>query len=254
MIAKHEPVGTDELTIITERVDDIALLIGQMKKMGLPEVLDKHIPTHCSRRKLSWGWTAVIWLAYILSEGEHRKISMEDYIKGMQNTLKSLTGQEIEPLDLSDESDGCLLKYLSHPAYWEKIEDELNQRTIEVYKRPVETIRCDATTVSGHHQVSDEGLLQFGHSKDDPNLPQFKIMVGALDPLGMSLATEVVSSEQADDSLYIPAIKRVDESLNQTDLLYVGDCKLSAFETQRHIIKQSNHYLSPLPLTGETAL
>jgi len=30
--------------IITERVDDVALLIGQMVKMGLPEVLDRHIP------------------------------------------------------------------------------------------------------------------------------------------------------------------------------------------------------------------
>jgi transposase len=35
--------------------------------MGLPEVLDRHIPHHWTQRGLSWGWTAVIWLAYIVS-------------------------------------------------------------------------------------------------------------------------------------------------------------------------------------------
>ena len=34
-----ELLGKSELVIITEQVDDVALLIGQMVKMGLPEVL-----------------------------------------------------------------------------------------------------------------------------------------------------------------------------------------------------------------------
>ena len=40
----QEILGTSDLVIITERVDDVALLIGQMVKTGLPEVLDRHIP------------------------------------------------------------------------------------------------------------------------------------------------------------------------------------------------------------------
>ena len=51
-----------------------ALLIGQMVKMGFVEVLDRHLPRHWKRRGLSWGWTGVIWLAYILTEGDHRKV------------------------------------------------------------------------------------------------------------------------------------------------------------------------------------
>ena len=42
----QEILGQSDLVIITERVDDVALLIGQMVKMGLPEVLDRHIPRH----------------------------------------------------------------------------------------------------------------------------------------------------------------------------------------------------------------
>src|SRR3989440_11807331 len=95
----EELLGQNELVIITERVDDVALLIGQMITMGLPEVLDRHIPRHWKQRGLSWGWTAVIWLAHILTEGDHRKVAVEVYIKGMQHTLSRLTAQVIQPLD-----------------------------------------------------------------------------------------------------------------------------------------------------------
>jgi hypothetical protein len=46
-------LGQSELVIITERVDDVALLIGQMVKMGLPEVLDRPIPHHGTQRGIS---------------------------------------------------------------------------------------------------------------------------------------------------------------------------------------------------------
>jgi hypothetical protein len=52
-------LGKSELIIITERVDDVAFLIGQMVTMGLPEVLERHIPRHWTQRGISWGWTAV---------------------------------------------------------------------------------------------------------------------------------------------------------------------------------------------------
>lgn len=92
-------LGQSDLVIITERVDDVALLIGQMVKMGFVEVLDRHLPQHWKHRRISWGWTAVIWLASILTEGDHRKVTVAAYIKGMQHTLSHLSGQRIEPLD-----------------------------------------------------------------------------------------------------------------------------------------------------------
>jgi transposase len=243
----------EELRIITERVDDIPLLIGTMIKIGLVEILDDHIPTHWKQRVLSWGWTAVVWLSYILSEGDHRKSSMEQYISRMHDTLKNLTGQEISEADFTTDRLAILLKYLSQESYWAAIEHDLSERSIEVYELPTKIVRCDATTVSGYHEGSETGLLQFGHSKDDANLRQIKLMTGALDPLGMPLATDVVSGEKADDTLYIPVIERVNNSLQKAGVLYCGDCKMSSLETRTYIRSLDNHYLSPLPLTGKTA-
>jgi transposase len=248
-----EILGTSDLVMITERVDDVALLIGQMVKMGLPEVLDRHIPRHWTQRGLSWGWTAVIWLAYILTEGDHRKVSVETYLKGMHHTLSHLTAQVIKPLDFSDDRLSHLLKHLSKPAYWHQIEHDLNARSIAVYDLSQDVIRCDATTVSGDHEVTAGGLFQFGHSKDDPTRPQIKIMMGSLDPLGMPLATDVVSGERADDGLYLPIIERIRTGLQTPGLLFVGDCKMSALDTRAYLARHQDWYLSPLPLTGATA-
>ena len=249
----QEILGQSDLVIITERVDDVALLIGQMVKMGFVEVLDRHLPRHWRQRGLSWGWTAVIWLAYILTEGDHRKVSVEAYIKGMKCTLSHLSGQVIDALDFSDDRLGHLLKHLSQSTYWQGIERDLNERSIAVYPLPPDVIRCDATTVSGDHNVRDEGLLQFGHSKDDPSRPQIKVMTGSLDPLGMPLATDVLSGERADDGLYIPLIERIAAGLHTPGLLFVGDCKMSALATRAHVARRQHFYLSPLPLTGATA-
>jgi transposase len=249
----QELLGQSDLVIITERIDDVALLIGQMVKMGLPEVLDRHIPRHWTQRGLSWGWTAVIWLAYIVTEGDHRKVSVETYLKGMQHTLSGLTAQGIAPLDFSDDRLSHLLTHLSKPAYWHQIERDLNARSIEVHALPQDIIRCDATTVSGDHEVTEGGLVQFGHSKDDPTRPQIKVMMGSLDPLGMPLSTDVLSGERADDGLYIPIIERMRRGLNKTGLLFVGDCKMSALDTRAYLARHQDWYLSPLPLTGATA-
>src|SRR5207244_9569625 len=55
----QELLGKSDLVVITERVDDVALLMGQMVTMGFVEVLDRHLPRHWQQRELSWGWTAV---------------------------------------------------------------------------------------------------------------------------------------------------------------------------------------------------
>jgi transposase len=252
MLTKEHVESRKEVEIRSERVDDIVLLIGVLVQMGLPQVLDTHIPVHWKQRELSWGWTAVIWLASILSEGDHRKVVVRQYVKNLQQTLSEVSGQNVSELDFTDDRLGILLKNLSKPSYWESIEAELNQKSIRAYDLDTNVVRCDTTTVSGYHEVSAGGLFQFGHSKDDPSLAQIKIMSGALDPLGMPLATDVVSGEHADDGLYVPVITRIHEVLERHGVLYVGDCKLSAFETRLHIRGLGGHYLCPLPQTGKT--
>jgi hypothetical protein len=112
----RELLGQSDLVLITERVDDVARLIGQMSTRGLPEVLDRPLPRHWTHRGRSWGWTAVSWLAHILTEGDHRKVSVEASITGMPHTLSHLPTQVLPPLDFRDDRLGHLLTHVSKPT------------------------------------------------------------------------------------------------------------------------------------------
>jgi hypothetical protein len=59
----------EALSIETERMDDIPLLLTHMQRMHLAELLDKHIPTHGQRKGLSVGELSVVWLAHIHTPG-----------------------------------------------------------------------------------------------------------------------------------------------------------------------------------------
>lgn len=71
-------------------------------------------------------------------------------------------------------------------------------------------------------------------------------MLACLDPLGVPLATEVLSGEHADDPVYLPIIARVRDGLQQHGLLYVGDCKMAALQTRATLQAQGDFYLCPL--------
>jgi hypothetical protein len=150
--------------------------------MGLPEVLDRPSPRPGKQRGRSWGWTAVMWLASILTEGDHRKVSVAADIKGMHHTLSPLSGQAINPLDCRDDRLGPRLQHVSQPTYGPKIERDLQARSLEVYALPQDVIRCDATPISGAHEVPTGGRWPFGQRKEDPTRPQIKGLMGALDP------------------------------------------------------------------------
>ena len=235
-------------TIITERVDDIPLLLEQMQRMGLPALFDNHFPTHANWQGLSLGWVTTIWLSSILSRGDHRLVHVEPWVAKRLWTLRTATGQAVERLDFTDDRLESVLRSWHDDTRWSAFEAALNQHTVRVYDLRGERVHVDSTSASAYTSVSEGGLFQFGHSKDHrPDLPQVKVMQAVLDPLGMPLATDVVSGERADDPLYIPCIARVQTSLDRQGLLYVGDCKMAARETRAFIARQSDYYLCPLP-------
>ncbi len=68
---------------------------------------------------------------------------------------------------------------LSGDAAWAACEGTLNQRILRVYDLTPSTVRVNGTTASGYWEVTDDGLFQFGHSKDHrPDQPQVKVSTG----------------------------------------------------------------------------
>ena len=233
----------------TERVDDIPLLLAQMEKMNIAALLDKHFPMHGNWQGLSLGQIVVVWLAYILSEGDHRLNSVQGWVAGILMTLSlCLKAAGLRELDFSDDRLAVVAERLGQDAPWEAYESEQGGVLLRVYDLEARRVRLDSSTVKSHVGVTEGGLFQFGHSKERrPDLPQLKINQSVLDPLGLPLTTTVVSGECADDPMYVPEMRKVRACIQRQGVLYVGDCKMAALATRAHVAAHRDHYLCPLP-------
>lgn len=237
----------EELTVTTECVDDIPLLIPWMERMGVITLTNEHFPAHGNWQGLDLGRVLVGWLAHMLAEADHRLNQVEEWAAGRIETLSGCLGVAVRALDFSDDRLASVLDALSEDEEWAAFEASLNRRTLRVYDLRPERIRLDSTTASGYWQVSEDGLFQPGHSKDHrPELPQLKVMVAALDPLGMPVATQVVAGNQADDPLSIPAMEQVRAGLERRGLLDVGNVKMMALTTRAHLQVGQDTDLGPL--------
>jgi transposase len=235
------------LTVITERVDDIPLLLAQLQRMDVQPLLDDYFPTHGNWQGLSLGQVTVVWLSHILSQADHRLNPVQAWVERHQEALALGLQQPVRALDLSDDRLESVLRYLSDDAQWRLFEPALNQRQIQVYDLHPKRLRLDSTSVSADWTVSEAGLFQYGHSKDHrPDLPQLKLMLATLDPLGLPIATEIVPGQKADDPLYIPAIQQVRQTLSQSGLLYAGDSKMASLKTRCFLQATGDYYLCPL--------
>ena len=189
--------------IRVERVDDLPVLWACLQRLRLAELLDRHFPTHhLWLGELSFGEVVAVGLVFLLSQGHHRLCQLQPWAEQHLLTLRALLGKAVRPLDFHDDRLADLLDALSPAETWQAFENELNQDTVRVYELNASRFRLDSTTVNSYADVvSEQGLLQFGHSKDRDDLPQLKVAIAALDPLGMPVSTLVVPGNSADDPL-----------------------------------------------------
>ena len=236
--------------IKVEHVDDLPVLWAQIQKMQIPALLDQYFPTHgLWKGELSFGEVAGVWLMFITSQGDHCLSHVQPWVAERLDTLTACVGKPIRPLDFSDDRLADLLDRLAETDPWAAVETGINGVVLRVYDlgQPDRPIRIDSTSAKTYAEVNENGLFQLGHSKDHrPDLPQVKINLSALDPLGLPLTTTVVSGNRADDPLYVPEIQRVQQTVGVGGKTYVGDCKMGALATRAWIAQSGDYYLCPL--------
>ena len=232
--------------LVIERIDDVPLLLAELKRMRVAQLVDAYFPTHGGWEGVSQGDVVVVWLAHVLSEGDHRLSHVELWVNGRQELIRRCLGTTVTTWDVTDDKLGSILRKFANDRYWQPFEAALTGSLLRTYALPVTTARLDTTTASTYRTTA-EGLFQLGHSKDQhPELPQVKIALATLDPLGLPLVTTVVAGNSADDPLYAPLIGQVRANVKQAGLLYVGDCKMGALETRALLAAGDDFSLCPL--------
>src|SRR3954449_958064 len=231
-----------------EAVADLPVLWDALRRLDLPATLDRHFPAPPHwKGPLTPGEVLAVWLLLLVSQGDHCLNHLEPWVAQHQGVLSALLGKPILPSDAHDDRLADWLTRLGRGDAFAALERDLNQHTVRVYQLPTDLVRIDATTANSYADVlSERGLLQFGHSKDDPDRPQFKIAAAVLDPLGLPLVTVAVPGNSADDPLSIPVIQAVQQAFGQGGRSYVGDCKMAALATRAFVAAGADFYLCPL--------
>ena len=241
--------------ITSERIDELPLLVYKLKQMQIDTIIDRALgKPHGNWEGLSYGELALVYIVYVVITCSHYLSPVEEWVAEHLVSLSQALGKPVRAQDYTDDRLAFVLGLLGseQTCPGEQIELELGQHLIRAYQLPRETARIDMSSVSVWRQAQDsQGLMRFGHSKDHrPDLRQFKIVLGTLDPVGLPLATAVLSGEQADDPHYTPAWDRLAAIIGRSDFLAVGDCKLASLENRAHIHQRQGFYLTPLPMTG----
>ncbi|MCB1921713.1 MAG: hypothetical protein KDJ28_17305 [Candidatus Competibacteraceae bacterium] len=213
--------------IKVEHVDDLPVLWAQVEKMRIPALCDAFLPTYGHwKDELSAGDVIGVWLTFITSEGDHGLSHVQPWVEAHLETLTACVRKPMRPLDFSDDRWADLLDRLAETETWAALETVLNGEVLRVYELESDTIRLDRTSAPTYAGVNGDGLFQFGHSKDhQADLPQVKISLSTLDPLGLPLTTAVVRGNSADDPWYVPEIQRVQQTIGVGGKTYIGDCK-----------------------------
>lgn len=239
----------EELSVRTEAIGDIPVLIGIIRELKIAEVIDSCVKVDGHWQGISVGTVVSLWLCYVLSTQDHRLVAVRDWVAERRETFNQLLGIQLRETDCSDDRLAIVLTLLGEVATQMGIEDKLMKDWISIYALPHETIRLDSTTVQVYHDRDEEAdsVLQFGFSHEGRDgLRQFKVMMATLDPLGMPLTSTVLSGEQGDDQHYIPCYQRAIAVLGTADVLVVGDSKMSSLAARGQIVAGKSRYLCPL--------
>lgn len=245
------PVYAQDATI--ERIDDIPLLMALQQRIDLATVIDSAIARHWSHQGLSIGQLVVGWSTFILSEADHRKVTVQKWVADHQAIVEQMLAAPIRDTDFTDDRLGQVLTHLSDDGAWHQIEARLWRNSVSVYRISPQRVRLDATRINGHHAVTEDGLMQHGYNPNAKNQSQVKLMAASIDTgtNGHLVMTDVVSGEKADDPLYLPAIDRIRQTLDESGLLYIGDSKMCALSIRANIARNGDFYLVPLANVGE---
>src|SRR5262249_4685197 len=116
-----------DLTITTEQVNSLPLLLGIITEMGIRDLIDTHIQPHGNWEGASVGTVLSIWLSHILQERDHTMVSVRDWAADRLQTLTTLLDIRLRDTDCTDDRLARILTLLVDPTAQAALDSALMQ-------------------------------------------------------------------------------------------------------------------------------
>jgi hypothetical protein len=242
----HTHKRPEMLVLATEQSDDIPLLIAHMRRMGIPHILDRHIPTRAYWGNLTSGWTAVVWLTHILSCGDHKASTIQQWVSSCLGTLHGCIGSEVTPVDVDIDRLHDLLIGLSRDPQWQAIEHDLNRHMLDTWAWTIEQIHVRIYEGRGWHISPGGSFLVNQPHIWRARMSRQPMALATLDPLNMPLVLHSFSQERTYPASFSDLVERISQNLPLRRYRFTGDA-LTAVEFRGAIHQHNHEYLCLLP-------
>jgi len=186
-----------------------------------------------------------VWLAFLLSEGDHRLARVEPWGTAQRWPLCRCLGHQVKPRALTEDRLAARLDSLRVAAPGAAGERARKQSVRRVDAVPGRRGRVDPTTAAA--AVTPAGLCQRGHRKAHrPDLPQVPRAMAVLAPLGWPWTRTVVAGPRAEAPRSRPAMAKGRQVARTTGLTEVGACQMAALGTRAESVAPPAASLGPL--------
>jgi transposase len=237
-----------------ERLGPLPILNHFLEKLGLTEILDRHIPTRDRRCALPYARALGVLLRSIVVEREpiyrHQEV-----VEGFHAPCFGLSGPQA--WRLRDDQIGRALDRLFE-ADRGSLLTEVVVATSKRFEVRLDELHNDSTTVRFQGQyrgASGRSLrgkkapwITYGHSKDHrPDLKQLLFVLTTSDDGGVPVQFRCEDGNTNDSTTHLETWEALRVAAGRADFLYVADSKLCATETMDRLDRCGGRFVTVMP-------
>jgi transposase len=243
-----------ELGVLAERLGPLPLINHFLQRLGLAELLERHVPTADGRSTVSHAQALGVLLRSIIVEREpiYRQ---QETTRGFAAGLFGIDAAQAARL--SDDRIGRALDRLfdaDRGALLTEVVLALAQR----FGVRLQQLHNDSTSISlcGQYRKArgrsvrgrTAPAIVFGFSKDKrPDLKQLLFILTTDADGGVPVQFRVADGNTNDSITHIETWNTLRGVAGRADFLYVGDSKLCSFDNMRHIAEAGGRFVTVMP-------
>ena len=249
--------ATGPLTLRTLDVGAMPLVNHILERMGLEELLEKHLPPDDPRTELPTVQAILVMVRNVLMSREPI-YGVGEWAARFAPDQVGLGEWEV-PL-LSDDRLGRSLVVAFLGIVPPLVLDVMVNIRVQ-FGLGLNELHNDSTTVSffgAYTDAAEEGqrsgrptpAITWGHSKAHrPDLKQLLYTLTVSDDGGVPVYFTTASGNVTDDRTHIATWDLLRQLVGNANFLYVADCKLASFENMAYIAAHGGRFVTVLPRT-----
>jgi transposase len=250
----HQPLCPADLGVHTERLGPLPLINHFVARMGLHELLERHVPTSDARSTLSHAQALGVLLRSIVVEREP-VYRQQETAAGFAAGLFGVDAAQAA--HLSDDRIGRALDRL-FDADRAALLTEVVLAVAQRFALGLQQLHNDSTSISlcGQYprargrriRARSAPAITYGYSKDHrPDLKQLLFILSTAADGGVPVQFRCADGNVTDVRTHIQTWDSLRALAGRADFLYVADSKLCSHDNMAHIARAGGRFVTVMP-------